>query len=194
NMNMALQAWEEGSLQTAQDLLVAHEPLPGREDLRGFEWRYLRNLCQDESSHTFSNLVFKNSTERGLILGADAQSAIAVNGGSLHWLDFSKKRQTMTMSLGPIPISGLSMAVDQPGLVAYRTDRIRAFSPASDALLGSGLDPSWGPVFALSWDGKWLAAGGTNCSVGVFEVASGKQIGPTITFEGQDQIKSLSGC
>jgi WD40 repeat protein/tRNA A-37 threonylcarbamoyl transferase component Bud32 len=52
DMNVVLQAWKDGNLTRAQDLLRAHVPKPGERDLRGFEWRYLWKLCQDESLYT----------------------------------------------------------------------------------------------------------------------------------------------
>src|SRR5437667_9218968 len=55
DMNVVLQAWEEGNLKRAQALLRAHIPKRGEPDLRGFEWRYLWNLCQDESRYAFTN-------------------------------------------------------------------------------------------------------------------------------------------
>ncbi|HXJ55241.1 MAG TPA: serine/threonine-protein kinase [Verrucomicrobiae bacterium] len=47
DMQFALQAWEEGDLQRANDLIDASRPAPGQPP--GFEWRYLRKLCQDQS-------------------------------------------------------------------------------------------------------------------------------------------------
>jgi WD40 repeat protein/tRNA A-37 threonylcarbamoyl transferase component Bud32 len=55
DMNVAHQAWQEGDLQRAQTLLRAHLPPAHRQDLRGFEWRYLWKLCQDESRFQFTN-------------------------------------------------------------------------------------------------------------------------------------------
>ena len=52
DMNLAFQAWDEGNLKRATNLLYAHLPHPGEPDLRGFEWRYLWNLCREESLHT----------------------------------------------------------------------------------------------------------------------------------------------
>jgi eukaryotic-like serine/threonine-protein kinase len=52
DMNLAHQAWEEGNLQRARALLSAHIPQAGEMDFRGFEWRYLWNLCREESLHT----------------------------------------------------------------------------------------------------------------------------------------------
>jgi WD40 repeat protein/serine/threonine protein kinase len=52
DMNLVLQVWKDGNLKRAQELLRAHVPSRGERDLRGFEWRYLWKLCQDESLHT----------------------------------------------------------------------------------------------------------------------------------------------
>ena len=52
DMNLVKQVWEEGNLKRAQELLRGYIPRADERDLRGFEWRYLLNLCQDESLHT----------------------------------------------------------------------------------------------------------------------------------------------
>src|SRR5437660_3287735 len=53
HMPLALQAWEAGNVERAQDLLEAHRPGPGEEDLRGFEWRYLWRLTRGDALFTF---------------------------------------------------------------------------------------------------------------------------------------------
>ena len=53
DMQLALQAWEEGDLQRANHLIDASRPASGQQP--GFEWRYLRKLCQDQSSQTFGS-------------------------------------------------------------------------------------------------------------------------------------------
>src|SRR5262249_4345610 len=45
-MHVALQALAENNLGRARDLLDRQQPKAGEEDLRGFEWRYLWQLCQ----------------------------------------------------------------------------------------------------------------------------------------------------
>lgn len=53
NVNRAQQAWEEGNLVRARALL---ETARGAEEgLLGFEWRYLYQLCHDESTYTFAS-------------------------------------------------------------------------------------------------------------------------------------------
>ncbi len=51
DMNLVRQFWGGGDPKRAAELLRGYLPKPGESDLRGFEWRYLWNLCQDESLH-----------------------------------------------------------------------------------------------------------------------------------------------
>jgi WD40 repeat protein/serine/threonine protein kinase/class 3 adenylate cyclase len=51
-LNVVLQAWQDGYLARARELLNLQRPKEGEEDLRGFEWRYLWSRCQDESLAT----------------------------------------------------------------------------------------------------------------------------------------------
>jgi hypothetical protein len=51
-MHLAQQAWEAGNLGAARAVLERHLPQAGPEDLRGFEWRYFWQLCQDGSRQT----------------------------------------------------------------------------------------------------------------------------------------------
>ena len=45
HMNAAQQAWDSGHTERVLELLDAHIPEPGRDDLRRFEWYYLWRLC-----------------------------------------------------------------------------------------------------------------------------------------------------
>jgi WD40 repeat protein/serine/threonine protein kinase len=56
DLGLAQRLWnDDGDLDRARQLLRAHLPKPGQTDLRGFEWRYLWNLCRDESRRSFTN-------------------------------------------------------------------------------------------------------------------------------------------
>ena len=201
DMNLAYQAWEDGSLQDAQDFLQAHLPQAGKNDLRGFEWRYLWNLCRDESIGTFTNIHFAVGAgvgRHGLVLAADGKMVIAASGDTLKWLDMQKQREVQTLSVGTNAITALAMAIDQPGLVAYRTDRVKALSPNRQALLGGGLpsELGGGPYdngkFALSWDGSLLAASTDNSTVGIFDVESGQQLGAYFRLAGIENVVGLA--
>src|SRR5439155_23127436 len=43
DMRLASEALRDGAIGQVQELLRAHEPRKGGQDLRGFEWRYLRH-------------------------------------------------------------------------------------------------------------------------------------------------------
>src|SRR5262249_61150334 len=43
----AHRTWLGGTGKQPLDLGALYEPQEGREDLRGFEWHYLRNLCRE---------------------------------------------------------------------------------------------------------------------------------------------------
>ena len=52
-ISVAFQALAENNLDRAIDLLDRQRPKPGDEDLRGFEWRHLWQLCQSDEKVTF---------------------------------------------------------------------------------------------------------------------------------------------
>jgi WD40 repeat protein/serine/threonine protein kinase len=52
DMNLVQQALRANNLGRAQELLNAQHPQPGQLDLRGWEWRYLWQLCQSDALFT----------------------------------------------------------------------------------------------------------------------------------------------
>jgi WD40 repeat protein len=46
--NLAQREWQRGEVARTRELLEGQRPPPGEEDLRGFEWAYLRNLSNLE--------------------------------------------------------------------------------------------------------------------------------------------------
>ena len=56
DMNQAQRAQELGNLGEALAYLNRHRPEPGQEDIRGWEWRYLRGLCQSESLYKLATV------------------------------------------------------------------------------------------------------------------------------------------
>ncbi|MSU62831.1 MAG: hypothetical protein EXS31_10610 [Pedosphaera sp.] len=52
-ISVAFQALNENALDRARELLDRQRPKAGEEDLRGFEWRYLWQLCRGDELATF---------------------------------------------------------------------------------------------------------------------------------------------
>jgi WD40 repeat protein/serine/threonine protein kinase len=96
DMNLVKQVWEEGNVQRARDLLRAHVPKPGQSDLRGFEWRYLwRLLQQDDSSYVFTN--FDNPV-LDLAYSPDGHLIAAAAGHSIKLLDVASRREAFELT------------------------------------------------------------------------------------------------
>jgi hypothetical protein len=54
DISSAALAIDRGDLDLARRLLAGHQPLPGQQDLRGFEWRYLSELCRGQPHLTLA--------------------------------------------------------------------------------------------------------------------------------------------
>ena len=56
DMNRAQQHLEVGNLKMALDTLNQHRPVEGQSDIRGWEWRYLRQLCEPEYEYRLADI------------------------------------------------------------------------------------------------------------------------------------------
>ncbi len=189
DMNLAQQAWEEGNLQRAQSLLRAHLPEPGREDLRGFEWRYLWQLCRDESRFTFPNIHFYATSattggtdRRQMVSAGDGRMLICASGSVLKWLDTQNRREVKTVDVGDEKTGPLTLATNRSALLAYSDGKvIHCLSATGEALLGGGVTYDHCGTLALSSDGSLLASGGLyfaeTAPVKLWDVRTGKQLG-----------------
>ena len=85
DMNRVQLALKDGNLGLAQQLLNRQRPKPGQEDLRGWEWRYLWQFCQNDTQSLFPRRAHPYST---LSISADAQWLAAgeeAGGGLSIW-------------------------------------------------------------------------------------------------------------
>src|SRR6185312_829762 len=71
-MNVALQELELGLIDRVEDLLAATTPLPGEEDLRGFEWHLLWSAAHNDVFH------LKNKDPIGAVRFLEDNSTLAI--------------------------------------------------------------------------------------------------------------------
>ena len=57
DLNVAQTVLADADLVYARELLDRHRPVPGQRDPRGFEWRYLWNLCQSDEKFVFEPVI-----------------------------------------------------------------------------------------------------------------------------------------
>jgi WD40 repeat protein len=95
DMNRVQQAWEEGNVTHARDLLLRHTPKAGQTDLRGFEWRYLWKLCsQDNSIFAYTNFV---DTAGQLAYSPDGKVLAVAAGHTIKLLDIPSRRELIDL-------------------------------------------------------------------------------------------------
>ena len=122
-VSLAHEAWLAGDLARAQTLLRALRPEPNNTDLRGFEWRYLWRLCQDESRLTLG--TWGTFTD-GLWGQYSHHLSFSANGGKLAiaegkivrvW-DFAGLRELPPVAPHAKSVATLAFSPTNPDLLA----------------------------------------------------------------------------
>jgi WD40 repeat protein len=135
DMDLAQEDWQDGNLTQARSLLRRYLPASKKDaDLRGFEWRYLWNLCRNQSSRTFAN--FDGTVYFAWMPGQCAVAA--ANGHVVRRIDLKSGVETE--------------------LVRDSDDMIRslAFCPGATNLLATGVEAAVVKLWDLS-SGKIVA-------------------------------------
>lgn len=108
DMVLARQAWEQGQLERAVQLFDKHVPAAANEDLRGFEWRYLRRLCQPD------RVVLGKTTGPGpIVFSANgAKLKVAGRDGKLRSWDVASRQERPAVTVADGQPFKLVMAPD----------------------------------------------------------------------------------
>ncbi|MBI2926750.1 MAG: protein kinase [Verrucomicrobia bacterium] len=176
DMQLALQAWEEGDLKGANDLIDASRPAPG--ETPRFEWRYLRKLCQDQSHETFggSNHKYRSAQffDRDLLLLNDGKAL------TLHDLSRGKNQLLLDDQDG---IWSPAFCSGNTNLLATLTDdgRIKVWDLAARRVRVESEGHPRSPTAAFDADdtltfsraGRWLASATSDNSLKLWDVEAG---------------------
>jgi len=125
DLNLAQSALADADLVHARELLDRHRPAPGqRDDPRGFEWRYLWNLCQGDHKFVFApvmrqprRVVFSHD-DRLLAAGAERGELAVV------W-NLASKAVVKTLPRGDRPVA---FAPHGPGLLTAGSNGLKLWN------------------------------------------------------------------
>jgi WD40 repeat protein/serine/threonine protein kinase len=151
-INLAYRTWQDGDIDRMEELLRSLVPQSGKEDLRGFEWRYLTNLLHPEArilNHggQVRAVAFSPDEPVAATAGCDVvPESVLVNGFRSSRAPTNQMKITLWDIQSGNPIRILP---GHYGLVNSLT-----FSP----------------------DGKMLASGGMDRSLRIWRVADGEQV------------------
>ena len=175
DMNVAFQAWHEGDVARVERLLQEHQPNPGEEDRRGFEWFYLWRLCHS----ALVTLRGSDAQVRTVVFSPDGQLVATGGADSVAriWSAQTGKQLRVLQGHQAGGVTAVAFSPDGKVLATGGGDRsvILWDATAGDQL--TRLSEHQNAVTALVFDpaGKWLAsASGMVATGGGFSNPSAK--------------------
>jgi WD40 repeat protein/predicted Ser/Thr protein kinase len=149
--------WALGHVNRARVLLEVLRPREGQEDLRGFEWRYLRRICQDESYFTLTNA---QKPVAFVAASPDGRSLALAGGQPFVCLWDIAARQVTARLPGKAGNVCAAFSPDSARLAVAGEDSVIRIWDAANQRQAAALRGHAFPVVqvAFSPDGKWLAS------------------------------------
>jgi WD40 repeat protein len=150
-VNVAFQALAENHLGRARELLDRQRPKPGEEDLRGFEWRYLWQLCRGDELDTFDD-----EGAHGAAFSPDGKW-FAYAGGKIIVRDTATRKVVATLENSA---TTLAFSPDGKLLASGHDSGVKLWETATWQLARSLPGTTHGTLF--SPDGRLLVTGATD--------------------------------
>lgn len=175
-MNLAAQAWDTNNLKRTNELIDQYWPERGKDDLRGFEWRYLWRLAKPLGK---SLTLSSSSTAWSLAYSPDGQKlAVGYNPADLKIWDLQTGRELMTLSGHTRHVRAVAFSPDGQKLATAGGDRMVKIWDTSTGreIFTLAQFEHYANSVAFTPDGRFLMAGSRDNTWRVFEVASGRQL------------------
>jgi WD40 repeat protein len=185
-MKLAQQSIQEGDLRRAGEVLEGLRPGAGEEDLRGFEWRYLRTICQGRQRYTIPHPASVDS------VAFSPDGRLLATAGEDHMVrlwDVATKRRVASLAGHTDIVRQVAFSRDGRLLVSGSWDRsVRLWDVATRRPIAALKGHKYRiHAVAFSPDGKTVASGCNDVrdrTVRLWDVASRRQIALLPGFDG----------
>ncbi|MBM3824083.1 MAG: hypothetical protein FJ404_14555 [Verrucomicrobia bacterium] len=133
HLNIAHRSIEAGNTARAAELLKLYQAGEGSEDLRGFGWRYLWQLCQQDE---VLSLDLGGGSRSDVAFGPDGKMiAVAGDDRGLRVYNVGTQRQSSVLDAGPGTLLDLKLAPGGAWVVASKSDQgVLVFETATGKL------------------------------------------------------------
>ena len=173
-INLANRAWEAGELARTLDLLETLRPLPGQDDLRGFEWYYLWGLCNGSLLHT---IQAHTGQVHGAAFSPDGTIlASCGEDGTIGLWDTATAKEKLRLHPEPAgAIMGVAYTPDGNSVIAGGWNGLLYVFDSTTGHLRTTLSGNHGVIWsvAISPDGETVASTGDN-EITLWELTSGR--------------------
>ncbi|HQR34615.1 MAG TPA: serine/threonine-protein kinase, partial [Blastocatellia bacterium] len=174
-MNLAGQAWDAANVARTEQLVESNLPQDGEEDLRGFEWHYLRNLYRQNLRYT---LPHPNEVHTVAYSPDGLKLATGDENGTGRLWESATGRLLATLQAHKTRIHAVAFSPDGKTLATGSDDNLIVLWDvlSSRQLVKMKGDDDAVLNLKFSPDGKWLAATSHAPSVSLFNLADSAQV------------------